>query len=98
MSDRNGFCRECGRPYGKHYASCSRWDRRMIDPNDNRLLDLEALRARLYDWASDPEFDPGGNVPYYGDAQMHVLQMLTEHVVDAGEWAEGKYRRERDPA
>lgn len=54
--------------------------------------------AAVYDWASDPEFDPGDKC-FYGDAQMHVLALLTQQdEIDATDWVNGDYVRETDPA
>lgn len=66
-----------------------------VEEEVDRLLKLRL--AQVYDWASNPEFDPGDRC-YYGDAQMYVLGLLTSSEIDASEWVKGEYVREKDPA
>lgn len=67
----------------------------VVEAEVDRLLKLRL--AQVYDWASNPEYDPG-DCCHYGDAQIHVLGLLTDSVIDHLEWVDGEYRRELDPA
>lgn len=58
----------------------------------------ETRLAAVYDWASNPDYTELGEDVHYGDAQVHVLELLTGDEVDTVEWVDGRYRREPDPA